>query len=1436
VPICSAPDCSVLRSLGLNMKYLIDCRRSLRLLTWILLASIFASNQIPALGAGTLRVLFLGDDGHHRPADRFKQLQPVLAKKGIELEYTDKLADLNSARLAGYDALAIYANHTRITPEQEKAMVDFVEQGGGLVPLHCASFCFLNSPKYIELVGGQFQRHGTGVFQETIINSEHPIMKGLSPIESWDETYVHTKHNTNRLVLAERRDKEGNEPYTWVRQVGKGRVFYTAWGHDQRTWSNPTFLALAENGIRWAAENSPMQLKPRVGLKPFEYGDAPDKLPNYTPNAAWGTQSDPIRTMQKPLEPAESMKHLVTHEGFNVSLFASDPEIIKPIWLAWDARGRLWIAETVDYPNNLQAEAEGHDRLKICEDTDGDGRADKFTIFCDKLSIPTSFVFANGGVIVVHSGKTEFFKDTDGDDKADERKVLFTGWGMGDTHATVSNLRYGFDGWIWGTVGYSGFRGTVGEKQIRFGQGIFRFKPDGSALEYIRASNNNTWGLGITEDNIVIGSTANGNASMYMPIPNRYYEAVNGWSAARLETMADSQRFYPITEKVRQVDFHGRYTAGSGSGIYTARSFPKEYWNRVQFVAEPTGHLLGHFYLERKGADMIAHNARNFAASDDEWTAPIYGETGPDGAVWLVDWYNYIIQHNPTPRGFRTGRGAAYETTLRDKEHGRIYRISYTGAKKASATRLDNASPQQLVAALKNENMFWRMTAQRLLTERGKLDNDLEKQLVALIRDQGIDEIGLNPGAIHALWVLNALGGLDSGYKLGNVAAREALKHPSAGVRRAALMVLPRDMSSELVLPLLKDSDAQVCMAALLAVSEMKPSDSAGAGVFAVLQDSLNSEDRWIPDAAASAAARNDSAFLKAVLSNFKPASKTASAGETSANVLRNSSFEEVSDGKPVNWRTSTHSGRGELGVANIGHTGSRSVKISSTNGGDLSWAIQSEVKPRTDYRLTGWIKTEKVQKIGRANGAMLNIHEMQDPVRGGTKALAGDNDWTQVELRFNSGQMREVTINCLFGGWGRVTGTAWFDDIELTPAPGSELTGELGRVLHIVTTHYAQRGPTDSIVPTLAALKTASPSVAVAVLDGLMSGWPTDKAPALTGSDKQTLSGVMEALPESARDRLLALAHRWGQPNLFGASIAGIIDSLRKQVTDSSAADDKRAAAAKRLVGLEDNGETVQLVLKQINVLSPPGLAVGLINALGESRNTPTGRAIIETWAQFSPTMRRNAIAVLMRRSEWAMALLDAIDKQQVNKGDLGPDHWSQLKQNPNRAVARRAERIAEVNAGISADREAIVKQLLPLAKERGDATRGKEVFTAQCANCHTINGQGGKIGPDLTGVGARDRAEILTDILDPNRSVEANYRMWSVTTKDGDTFSGRLETETQTSVEILDITGQKHVVQRKNIASLDASQLSIMPTGLEVLPPDNIKNLLEYLAQSHQ
>src|SRR4029079_2899242 len=135
--------------------------------------------------------------------------------RGIAITYTQKADDLNVPNLSKYDALIIYANIDRIEPDQEKALLDYVERGGGFVPLHCASYCFLNSPKYIALVGAQFRSHSTGVFKTTIAESEHPILKGYSSFESYDETYVHHQHNEkDREVLEYRIDGDVKEPWT----------------------------------------------------------------------------------------------------------------------------------------------------------------------------------------------------------------------------------------------------------------------------------------------------------------------------------------------------------------------------------------------------------------------------------------------------------------------------------------------------------------------------------------------------------------------------------------------------------------------------------------------------------------------------------------------------------------------------------------------------------------------------------------------------------------------------------------------------------------------------------------------------------------------------------------------------------------------------------------------------------------------------------------------------------------------------------------------------------------------------------------------------------------------------------------------------------------------------------------------------------------------
>src|SRR5690606_38337253 len=225
----------------------------------------------------------------------------------------------------------------------------------------------------------------------------------------------------------------------------------------------------------------------------------------------------------------------------------------------------------------------------------------------------------------------------------------------------------------------------------------------------------------------------------------------------------------PITENVRQVDHHGGFTAAAGHAIYTARTYPPEYWNRTAFVNEPTGHLTATFELQESGAGFRSRNAWNLLASDDEWSSPIMAEVGPDGHVWVLDWYNFIIQHNPTPAGFDNGEGNAYINPLRDKEHGRIYRVVYTGGEESQRTSLSADRPQELVEALSDNNMFWRQTAQRLLVERGQ--TDIVPDLIPLVGSQATDEIGLAPGPLHALWTLYGLGQLDGSNAAATTAA-----------------------------------------------------------------------------------------------------------------------------------------------------------------------------------------------------------------------------------------------------------------------------------------------------------------------------------------------------------------------------------------------------------------------------------------------------------------------------------------------------------------------------------------------------------------------------------------------------------------------------------------------------------------------------------------
>ena len=491
----------------------------------------------------------------------------------------------------------------------------------------------------------------------------------------------------------------------------------------------------------------------------------------------------------------------------------------------------------------------GGDRITVCEDTNGDGKADKFTDFATQQSLSTGIVKVKGGVIVAQAPEIVFLEDSDGDDKMDNRSVLFDGFGTWDTHAGPANLKYGPDNMIWGSVGYSGFEHQFEKELVNFSMGVYRFARDGSILEPVGQFNNNTWGLGITEDFEIFGSTANNNHACYVGIPLRYYEYLDKRPSWGINTDF-IQGHYDISPvgnvPLQQVDVRGGYTAAAGANFYTAENYPEEYQNQM-YVNAPTGHLVHLARIVEDGAGYQEVDGGNIFASTDAWTAPVYTETGPDGNLWIADWYNPVIQHNPDKRGMPNqiwnadkGEGNAHINEHRDKRHGRIYILKHKLGKKSPIKSLDPNNPKELLKGLQSNNMFWRTTAQRLIVENNL--TDLIPDLIELANKN-------NLSSVHALWTLDGLGALDDSNLEVKEVAEKALSSSSDAVKRAGLALLPEsEVGSQLLVEssLLQDDNLHIRLAAILRASELPEIDELHRAIEGIVNNPVNVEDKWL--------------------------------------------------------------------------------------------------------------------------------------------------------------------------------------------------------------------------------------------------------------------------------------------------------------------------------------------------------------------------------------------------------------------------------------------------------------------------------------------------------------------------------------------------------------------------------------------------------------
>ena len=730
--------------------------------------------------------------------------------------------------------------------------------------------------------------------------------------------------------------------------------------------------------------------------------------------ANYEKRAQPV-TFQFPLSVKGSKERTQVAPDLHLELFAGEPDINKPIFMAWDERGRLWIAEARDYPHDVKADGLGTDTIKICEDTDGDGRADKFTIFADHLNIPTGFTFANGGIVVAQSPRFLFLKDTDGDDKADIRTEIITGWGINDTHAQANNLHYGYDNWLYGCVGYSGFKGSIGGVEKQFAQGTYRFKADGSALEFLHQFTNNSWGQSANEFGDQFGGTANNAPIFFGGIPATIVpKGTRAMTAKRINT---EDKNHTITPNFRQVDVMGGYTAAAGSAFIYSNNLPARLQGKAM-ICEPTMKNLALFDVRRDGAGYVANDGFNLVASSDEWMSPVFAEVGPDGAIWFSDWQNYIIQHNPTPNAQRggydakTGVGGAHENPLRDHGRGRVYRVVWDQAKPSAIKSLKGATAAQLVAALSDSTQFWRLTAQRLLVEGKHTD-------AAPALKQAVTS-GSSVKALHAMWALHGLGQLDE------ATHRAALTHADAAVRRNATRALGRDaaaLSLFFASAVVTDSDLLTKLAAFVKLAEFPTTNQIKTVVTALVRNPANHQDEWLKEASRLLARIHGAGLYR-----------------EGPNLLPNPGFEVIgADGLPVGWTRRDYGTRegntsaawSMAGTEREFHGGKFALRVSTSADADTSFHADVPVKPNTQYRLSGWIRARSLR--GRAS---FNIHG----ARIETEIIRRDTDWTEVEIEFNSGALTAASVNILHVARGE----SFFDDVRLVELTLADDSGKL--------------------------------------------------------------------------------------------------------------------------------------------------------------------------------------------------------------------------------------------------------------------------------------------------------------------------------------------------------------------------------------------------------
>jgi len=683
--------------------------------------------------------------------------------------------------LADADLLVVSVRRRTPTPEVLAAIRRHLEQGKPLVGIRTASHAFavrdattlaeINAdPNRAawqsfdpEVLGGHYSNHhGNGPKTRLTVAegaAEHPILTGVDvkAFQGNGSLYKVTplEAGTQPLLIGSI-DGQPPEPVAWTREYGprKAKVFYTSLGHPG-DFDNEAFRRFWLNALLWAVGH------------PIPPADA-QALFHTVANAqpASGHATDSSGQPDQPMRPRESLQAFTVPEDLELELVLSEPVIAQPLQLSFDERGRLWVAEYRQYPApsglDLVSHDEywravydkvppppphhipGRDRVSIHEDTDGDGAYDSHKVFVDGLNIATSMATGRGGVWVLNPPYLLFYPDRNGDDVPDsDPEVHLSGFGLEDTHSVVNSLRWGPDGWLYAAQGSTvsarvRVHGLPSDVRLARqdrpdtnhvvysqGQSIWRYHPERRRYEIFAEGGGNVFGVEMDAKGRIFSGHNGGDTRGYHYMQGAYLR--KGFNKHGPLSNPYAFGFFPHMPHNAVERFTHTFL------IYEAGALPERYRGRL-FGVEPLQGRVVVSDIQPLGSTFQTRDIERPVTTTDRWFKPVDIKVGPDGAIYIADWYDLQVNH------WRNYQGNM------DASNGRVYRLKARGATSLAPFNLGSLTDEPLVAHLRDANPWQRQTARHILADRGgKISVDALKAML---------QEGTAQPALEGLWAL----------------------------------------------------------------------------------------------------------------------------------------------------------------------------------------------------------------------------------------------------------------------------------------------------------------------------------------------------------------------------------------------------------------------------------------------------------------------------------------------------------------------------------------------------------------------------------------------------------------------------------------------------------------------------------------------------------